>query len=318
VLGVDYYKTDLESKFLELTEIPIKIGSLRASMRGFSPILIIKDIQVLVENEHGKPAVQLEEMRVGINPVQFLFSWDIIPSSWLTLVGVKLSIVRKEDGTLSIAGLNMKESGQPLWLLQGNHYEILKSDISWLDEQKQGELLVFNDVDLSIRNDSEMDSHEVHFISHLPPQYGKMLRVSVVFQGNVFEADNINGMVYVEGSDIKLAELITTEQPLDIKIVAGEGSFKQWSKVEKSRLLAVTGSIQAKNIVLQKQGKEPGIFEINTLSTTFNGFNKKDGWQLGVKDFALETRKQAWPTAEFSISADNDLTRFSGSITQMD
>ena len=255
---------------------------------------------------------------MGINPVKLLFSWEVLPSSWLTLVGVKLSIVRKEDGTLSIAGLNMEESGQPLWLLQGSHYEILKSDISWLDEQRNGELLVFNNVDLSIRNDSEADTHEIHFISHLPPQYGKMLRVSMVFQGDVFEVDNINGMAYFEGSDIKLAELVTAEQPLGIKIVAGEGSFKKWSKVEKSRLLAVTGSVQAKNIVLQKKGRKTETFEIKTLSTTFNGFNKEDGWQVGVKDFALKTRKQTWPTAEFDISADNDLTHFAGSVAEVD
>ena len=318
VLGVEGYKKDLESRIFEVTAIPVEIGSLQASMRGFNPEIILKDIQVLAEGESGKPAIQLEEMRIGINPVQLLFTWQALPSSWLTLVGVKLSIVRKEDGTLSIAGLNMEDSGQPLWLLQGSHYEILKSDISWLDERRKGELLVFNDVDLSIRNDSETDTHEVHFISHLPEQYGKMLRVSMSFQGDVFETDNINGMVYIEGSDIKLAELVTTEQPLGIKILAGEGSFKQWSKIEKSSLSAVTGSIQAKNIVLQKQRKKPETFEINSLDTSFNAFNKADGWQIGVKDFALKTRKQTWPTAELSIFADNDLTHFSGSVTQVD
>ena len=318
VLGVEDYKNDLESRIFEVTAIPVKIGSLRASMRGFSPEIILKDIRVLAEDADGKPAIQLEELRLGINPVQVLFSWQILPSSWLTLVGVKLSVVRKEDGTLSIAGLNMEESGQPLWLLQGRHYEILKSDISWLDEQRKGELLVFNNVDLSIRNDSDTDTHEIHFISHLPEQYGKMLRISMSFQGDVFEIDNINGMAYIEGSDIKLAELVTTEQPLGIKILAGEGSFKQWSKIEKSRLLAVSGSIQAKNILLQKQGKKAETFEINSLSTTFNAFNKADGWQLGVKDFALKTRKQIWPTAELSIFADSDLSHFAGSVTQVD
>lgn len=318
LLGVEDYKNDLESRIFEVTSIPVEIGSLRANMRGFSPEIILKDIKVLAEDANGKPAIQLEELRLGINPVQLLFTWQALPSSWLTLVGVKLSIVRKEDGSLSIAGLNMEESGQPLWLLQGSHYEILKSDISWLDEQRKGELLVFNDVDLSIRNDSETDTHEVHFISHLPEQYGDMLRVSMSFQGDVFEIDNINGMVYVEGKNIKLAELVTTEQPLGIKILAGEGSFKKWSKVEKSRLLAVSGSIQAKNIVLQKQGKKSEKFEIDTFGTTFNVFNKTDGWQVGVKDFTLKTREQSWPSAELSISVNNDLTRFAGSVTQVD
>ena len=318
LLGVESHKTDLESKILEVTGIPIEIGTLRANMRGFSPEIILKDIRVLAVDAGDKPAIQLEEVRFGINPVQLLFTQHILPSSWVSIVGIKLSIVRKEDGALSIVGLNQQDSEQPLWLLQGRHYEILKSDISWLDEQRKGELLEFNNVDLSIRNNIDDDTHEVHFISHLPRQYGNMLRVSMSFQGDIFDTDNINGIVYFEGSDIHLKELVTGDLPLGIKITDGEGGFKIWSQWEKSRLSGLSGSVQAKNITLHKQKKKQKPFKVSSLTTKFNGLIMEDSWRLGVSDFVLGTESKLWPAAGFSVAADNELHHLAASVTQLD
>lgn len=318
LLGVENYKTDLENKILEVTAVPVEIGTLRANMRGFSPEIILKDIRVLAVKAGDKPAIQLEEIRLGINPVQLLLTQHILPSSWVSIIGVKLSIVRKKDGSLSIVGLNQEDSEQPLWLLQGSHYEILKSDISWLDEQRKGEILEFNDVDLSIRNNIDDDTHEVHFISHLPRQYGNMLRVSMSFQGDVFDTNNINGMVYVEGSNIYLKELVTGELPLGIKITDGEGGFKVWSQWKKSRLSGLSGSVQAKNITLHKQIGKQKSFKVDSLSTKFNGFIMEDSWHLGVFDFVLKTEEKQWPAAEFSVAADNELHHLAASVTLLD
>ena len=261
LLSVEDYKTDLESMVYELTTIPIEIGTLRAHMRGFSPEIILNDIHVLAVDEHDEPVIKLDEMRLGINLMQLLFTGQVLPSSWVTLVGAKLSIVRKKDGSLSVVGLNTTDSEQPSWLLSGGRYEVLKSDITWLDEQRNGLPLEFNKVDFLVKNEFETQTHEIHFISQLPKQYGKTLRVSVSIQGNVFEADDINGIVYVEGSDIHLAELMTGELPLGIKVASGKGSFKKWSKLEKSKLSTMTGSVKAKNIVLLKKNKKPFSYQ---------------------------------------------------------
>ncbi len=264
--GVENYKTELESKILELTTIPIKIGKLRASMRGFSPEIILKDIQVLATETNEKPAIQLEEVRLGIDLIQLLLTQEALASSWLTLVGAKLSIIRKVDGSLSIAGLNTDDSEQPFWLLKGSRYEVLKSDISWLDEQQQKPVVEFKKVDLLIRNEFDTQTHEIHLISQLPQRYGKSLRVSMSLQGNIFETDNINGMVYLEGDEIHLSEIFSPESVSGIRIKSGEGSFKLWSQWENSNLSSITAIVQAKTLLFRIRKKTTTHFELANLT----------------------------------------------------
>ena len=308
--GIEDYKTDLESKILELTSIPIKIGKLKANMRGFSPEIILKDLQVLAMDSQNKPTIQLEEIRLGIDLMQLLFTHEVLPSSWLSLVGVKLSIIRKTDGSLSIAGLNAGDSEQPLWLLKGGRYEVLQSEISWLDEQHKTPSVDFKNVDLLIKNEFDRQQHEIHLISQLPQRYGKSLRVSMSLHGNVFDIGNINGMVYIEGKELRLAELSSNGFYNGINITDGNGDLKLWTKWDASSLSSLAGNIHVNDIVLQKENKK--TYQISELSTKFNGFSGETGWYLGVKDFLLKTDQQTWPATELSIFAANDFNRFSG------
>lgn len=316
LMGVEGYKSDLESQLFELTNIPIKIGTLRANTRGINPEIILRNVQVKSDDGQEIPAIQLEEVRLGIDLIDLILTRQLLPSSWLTLVGAELSIVRKQDGSITIAGLNESDSEQPLWLLKTGQYEVLKSKIIWLDQQRKATAVTFNQVDLVIKNDFDQQSHEIHLISELPPQYGDSLRVSMSIQGNVFEIDDVKGMVYVEGRNIHLAELLTGELPSEIELIAGKGDFQQWSLFEKSKLTAMVGDVNAQNVTLKKQQK---TFEINSLSTHFNAHNNSDsGWQLGVEKFAIKTNQKTWPVAEFNVFANKKLTQIAASIVKLD
>ena len=47
LLGIDNYKADLSARVSELVGAPVRIGHLRANMRGYKPELILKDIEIL-------------------------------------------------------------------------------------------------------------------------------------------------------------------------------------------------------------------------------------------------------------------------------
>ena len=315
LLSVDSYKEELENKIYQLTELPVEIGAIRANMRGFSPEIVLNDIRVLSSDDRKKQPIKLEELRLGISLMELMMTQQVLPSSWVTLVGVKLSIVRKEDGSLSIVGLNAGGSDQPLWLLKGGRYEVLKSEITWLDKQRHATAVTFDNIDLLIKNEPGSDSHEIHLISQLPEAIGKTLRVSMSIQGNVFETDNINGLVYIKGNDIQLAEILTGEQPLGLEISAGQGEFELWSQWQNSQMITLTGNVQANKVHIKKHLEE---FKINTLSTDFNGFNLQTGWQFGVSNFLAKTGDNEWPAATFHFSVNNDLTQIAASIVQLD
>lgn len=313
--GVENYKTELEHKIYEFTTIPVEIGKLRAKMRGFSPELILKDIHVIVPDNSKEHPIKLEEIRVGINLMDLMFTHQVLSSSWITLVGVKLSVVRKEDGGLSIDGLNTEGSEQPLWLLKGGRYEVLKSEITWLDKQRHASPIRFDNIDVLIKNDTNSDNHEIHLISLLSEEIGKSIRVSTTFQGNVFKQNDITGLLYIKGRDIQLAKLLTGEQPLGLKVKAGKGDFELWSQWEKSRVIALTGNVQAENISFQKQQQ---VFVVDQLKTDFTSFIQPLGWQVGATDFIAKIGDRIWPAANFSFSVNKELTQLAALIDQLE
>ena len=318
LLSAEDYKADLQSKVRELTGLPIEIGGLRAHMRGFNPELILDDIQILASDSTEPAVVKLAQVRFKINLMHYLWSQRILPSSALTLVGAELSIIRKKDGSLAIYGLSTDDDDKPYWLLEGGRYEILKSHIIWLDEQRNAVPIIFNNVDLLLLNDSTNQTHEIHFLTGLPEKYGQSLRVSMSIQGDVFTADTINGMVYIEAENINLSELITGEIPLGLRIQSGIGSFKSWSRLDKASLSSMQGSIQAKNLILEKQDKQKKTLNINRLNTEFGVLNNKKGWELSVADLQLETNNQQWPGASFSLATDDTFNQITASILQLD
>jgi len=130
--------------------------------------LVLKDIAIssriaLAANE--EPAIQFNEIRLGVNLLDMLVSRDALSSSWVTLVGAKLVVKRQQDGSIVIVGLKASD-GQPQWLLQGGKYEVLQSEIIWQDETSTARPLSFNGVDLAISNQG--DRHRLNMLVKLP------------------------------------------------------------------------------------------------------------------------------------------------------
>ncbi len=319
LLDIDDYKTDLESRIFELTTIPIEIGTMRANMRGISPEIILSDIKVISSDPSIKSAIKLDEMRVGINLPLLLFTRQVLTSSWLSLVGVKLSIIRQKDGQISIVGLNTEDSEQPYWLLKAGKYELLKSEITWIDEQTNANPIKFDQVNLVIKNDPDEDKHELHIISHSPNHYGNMLRVSVSTQGDIFNTQNFNGRLYISGRGMHLKQLLLDKLPSGFDIVEGEADFKLWSLWEKSKLINLAGKIKAKQIIFRKSlDQEQKKLEIKSFYTNLVASVTPSGKGLMMSDFALETETNKWETQRFSLFSTPDYQHFSGLVNTVE
>ncbi|MEF3075074.1 YhdP family protein [Methylobacter sp. Wu1] len=305
--GIESYKSNLASNIEELVGAPVEIGRLGAKMRGFSPELVLEDITILSPGTHKKPPIQFNEIRLGINLLDMVINRQLLSSSWVTLVGAKLTVIRKPDGSFAIVGLKASD-GQPLWLMEGGKYEVLRSEISWQDEKNHSQPLIFNDVDLAIINAADARHHRINMLMKLPPQYGDALKVSMDLESNVFESTNLHGTAFIEGSRIKLAEWDKFGLPLDMQIDSGIADFKAWAKWQNSLPVSVIGEAQIQQAKLARKGK--GAFPVDRLRTRFQWQAKDNQWRLDVKDFWLETAdapngaSKKWPAADFSVSGD--------------
>ena len=312
--GIEHYKADLATNISALVGTPVTIGHLRANMRGFTPQLMLKDIAIAAVASAGNenPAIQFNEIRLGINLLDLLVSRDALSSSRVTLVGAKLSIKRQQDGSIVIVGLKASD-GQPQWLLQGGKYEVLQSEVSWQDETNHSRPLLFNGVDLAIRNEGER--HWLNMVIKLPKRIGDTLRLSMDFEGNVFEPATIHGRVYIDGKAVNLPELAAlSPAPVwdRINVNTGTGDVQIWADWQHSQFMAMDVAAQLHQTMFVRKDKQ--VFFVNELSTRLHGgLNQvangpSHQWQLDVNEFSMETQAdpkgavKKWPVAELSVS----------------
>jgi uncharacterized protein (TIGR02099 family) len=305
MLGIDNYKMALSARVGELVGAPVTIGRLRANMRGYNPELVLRNIKILPADsspgpDGGNPAIQLKEIRLGINLLDALVNTDRLASTWVTLVGAKLTVKRRQDGSIAIVGLKAGD-GQPVWLLQGSKYEVLQSEISWQDELNPKKPAVAGEVDLAIMNDGSR--HRVNIRVKLPPKYGDALRVSMDLTGNIFEPSAIDGAVFVEGKNLNLAEWTAGGLPLAMTLRSGIGDARLWGRLKQSQLVSLAGDAQLQQ--LHPVRPVQGAFPVKQLETRFYWTLDDGRWRLDVPRFMLETADKKWPTAVFSVSGDH-------------
>jgi uncharacterized protein (TIGR02099 family) len=299
LVEIPSYKAELESQLGEILDIPLKIGKLRARMRGINPEVILKDITIL-DHDSETQAIQFREIRLGINVFDILKKQDLFSSAWISLVGAKLTVKRNHDGTFAVVGLKANDE-QPFWLMQGGRYEILDSEVSWRDDMRQAETQVIQHVNITLNNLSE-NEHQLRMHANLPEKFGKKLTLMIDFSGDIFTKGIFNGTLYAKGQKVFVSELFSSEMPTNFMLESGETDFQLWSEWKNSKMVNVTGDVRIKNgsVVYQKTQPLP----IDDLVAEFRWQRQADQWQLDVSRLSLDSGKRIWPEASFSVAVD--------------
>lgn len=319
--GIEGYQLQLQARVSELVGAPVIVRHLSAKMRGFSPELILKDITVASIDANAPPAIQLKEIRLAINLLDMLVHRELLASSRVTLVGTKLTIIRKLDGNFSVLGLKAGDE-QPLWLLQGGQFEVVQSEITFLDQKRQTKALSFESVDLAIIN--EASRHKINLLMKLPEKYGDSLMVAMDLQGNVFEASALNGAVYIEGKNLKLSELAAFDLPMSLNVTSGVADINVWAELQRAQLLAMTSEVQLKHFNLLHHDHD--VMPIEQLKARVHWQFSDNQWRLDVSQFLLETNDLSgltkWPDAVFSVAGsvkdEQFLRKFAVFVPQLD
>jgi uncharacterized protein (TIGR02099 family) len=283
LIGIEHYKTDLETRMSIVAGVPVKLGKLGANMRGITPELMLKNVDITRAITTEKPAVHIKEIRLSLDLGSFVLKGELLPSSSITLVGADLAVYRNSDGQFGIDGIKPKP-GNPLWLLQGQ-YTLLHSQIRWQDRLQQSQPIVFEDINLAVRNSGV--SHRLNLVASLPASKGGDVRVIADFTEESGEISALQGTVYIESQHLKLSELITSYLPNDIKIPAGQANVKLWSQWHNAQPVSAQGSLQLQHALLIRENY--GRLPIKQLDAAFKLDVKPTGWKLAFSQFALET-----------------------------
>lgn len=303
---IDIYREDLERIISQEIEAPVKIARLGAGMRGFRPELLLKNVQVSATETAQKAPVSVQEIRLSMDLLKSYGQQPMLASSWITLVGADLTVLRRSDGSIGVKGLKASNAEPPYWLLHAAQFEILRSQIAWLDEMSPlkpipaPKPLVFNNLNVVLNSDQNGQRHAIKMLVAPPKAYAKAVSVVMQLRGNFLAPQGVNGIIYMEGKDLQLANLLKVPLPLNLSVTAGVGNIQLWSFWKRSTLQAITGIDELQQAVLQRPAQSP--LAIKQLSNRFN-FKQEDG-RWGVQLDRLSLNASALQVKDVKLGLD--------------
>lgn len=265
---IEGYQAELANELSRLIEAPVTIGHVHARLHGLTPQLQLSELCIADEK------LQFKEIRLSVNPWVYLTAHSLIAATSVTIVGAQLTLIRHLDDNITIEGLKAGD-GQPLWLLQGKKYQLLKSTILWQDEKMRIPARKITPVNLAIIN--ENDQHRINLMALLPEQ-SKPLRVSMAFTGNVFDLTTLNGHAFVEADAVKLEEIKGVELPLSVMITQGIAHLKAWATWQDGKLSNVSGEFSSENMTLARDLLNP--VNVTSLTIPFKATYQEDEWHI--------------------------------------
>lgn len=302
---VDNYKAFLETAINRELSAPVAIDHLAGGMRGFRPELVLKNVTLQSPDKSQNSALKIAEVRLSVNLLNGLNRRQLLASSWITLVGAKITLIHQPDGRISVLGLATDpDQPPPAWLLKTTQIEILQSRIRLVEPKDQTQLF-FEEVDVSLKNSSDGQQHWLNLLSIPPKQYAEMLRISMRLEGNFFDPDGLNGLIYADIKNLLLDNPSTKKLPDDLVISGGQGDLKLWGQWHQSQLKAITGMMQFHQIQLQRQAQPPLL--ISQLLNHFQWTQDQENWELAIDHLTLKS--YSTQLADARLSARGRLNR---------
>ena len=149
--NIDDYKARIATKATQILGQKVEIGSIVTSWDEFSPHISLNNIDIF--DAENRPALRL-------NKVDATLSWLSVPLmqprlSHLIIHQPELTIRRKTDGSIYLAGINLAGESKPTfvnWLLSQSEVTVNKANLVWQDELRQAPTLLLYNIQLTLKN----------------------------------------------------------------------------------------------------------------------------------------------------------------------
>jgi len=308
---VDLYKSDIQVQLSTLLETPVTIGKISASMRGLHPQLVLTEL-----NLTSVSGLSLQEIRLDFNLLNVWHKSEWMQAASVSLIGAKFTLLHQRDGRVVIEGLKSSDK-QPHWLLEGNYYQLLQSDISWREEQQPQKKLLFQQVDVILKNNLPNRHHQLHLISAMPNAYADNTRLSIDFTGNPFQPETLHANFYAQLKNLHLPIALQTWLPSTLQLQNGAGTVETWGTWQQNQLSHLSGQIKGQNLTLRRADKKK--WSLKKFASAFHWQQQTESWSLAVNDLQLTWKNHHPAPAHFILGSTNTAAQqFSAYIKHLD
>lgn len=287
--GASSYRHRLETQIGSLIGETIRIDELSARLHGFHPEFSLNGFHIL--DSQGNPAIKFAAIRIDIDPFRSLLTGQ--PSfDRLKIIGARLSIRRKQDGTIGIAGLHVSDQ-PPAWLMTDGRFELLDCDLDWQDLQRNRPALKLGRANIRLINQN--GRHKLGIDVALPQSLGKAFRLAVDAEGNLFQAEGWSGKLYLQGKHIDMARIAGALSTPYFSMKSGIANVRLWGNWTGA-LASMAGDIELATPVfaLHKDANTEHQLALASLESRFRWRQENGGWHLDFSRFR-PTLNHTWP-----------------------
>ena len=260
--NIDEYKDDIAAYASKNAGQKITIGNISTSWDGVSPHIGLKNIDIF--DAENRSALHLNNVEANI-------SWLSLPLlqprlAKLVVHQPQLTIRRKTDGDIYLAGINLAGKSKPEfpnWLLSQAEVTIKNAQMTWLDDLRQAPPLSLKQLHLTLSNPtwkSLFGQHQFELTALPSIGTSHLIEVNGRFVGR--DVSNIkawHGELFLQ---LKQADLAVWQPWLDYKILnhpvdlqTGTGDAQVWldfanAMIEKVKIRAALSNV---SLIVNKQ-----------------------------------------------------------------
>lgn len=258
MLLVPDYRERLEILFEERIQTPLTIAELDGKMSGLVPQFVAR--QIRLPAPEGDTALELDEVVLGVDVFRSLWHRDLVLKE-LRIHGVELNLVRGEDGSIRLRGLETLGSNDPqqrppverILTLFYRQQLLVISDARLSLEWPGMPPLAASELEATLINRGDEHRLALNLEARDRPF---SLQARIHLHGDAFSLDEVAADVYASLKGERLQEWLPRELDWPVQVAALDGRLKLWTTLKQGQPHDAQILLNLPALTLQQNGTD--------------------------------------------------------------
>ena len=324
----DRYRSQIETEVSQLIGQPLTIADFELGWHGLGPRVYLKRVEI-VARDGNRTLLSFQQAHVDIALWSSLRSGEPDFGAF-TLAGLELNLVRHEDGSLGLEGIDMPgtDEGAAInagrdavldWLWRQGHLALEQSVIRLRDMRAGGRLWRFDEVYLHLRNSGQRA--RLSGSMELPDQVGRALEFVLEVDRRGRAMADWEGDLYLKGERLVLP-VLSASLELPVTIEKGQLAGQVWGQWRGGALVDLRGDVQLNGVRLlssvgNKEAAARQFYDLAYFSTRFVWQGSRQKGVVDLDQLQLHSSVDVWPAtrAHFEYSRGAGALTLEGGLT---
>ena len=302
---IEQWRPQIEARASSALGVPVTIGAIRVRSGGWVPALELSDV-VLQDVQH-REALRLPKVSAALS-ARSLLAFEL-RFEQLHIDGAALEVRRDRAGRFFVAGIEVPASGSGEvgsnaadWFFSQHEFVIRNGRLRWIDEQRDGQPLELEQVDLVVRNG--VRRHDLRLDATPPAAWGERFTLQGRFTQSLLDASGDwrrwSGSLHAALPRTNVAEL-RHHIALPFEVSEGEGAVRAWIDVRQGQLQAATADLALRSVVLRLAASVQPL-AVTQLQGRINAERSDGQLKLAAEGLSFATADGvSWPRSNLSL-----------------